>query len=161
SSAGPSLARVGRRLGRGQRHSGPARRWPVSEAENGTLAPPVRCPGSHGGPSHVTRLRAPRAAGAHHLSTKLSMRFFSLNRVYNFMRVAPFCALASLLVTIATVVALFYPGPKLGTDFVGGTEIEVAFNAPVEADKVRSALETIGLHDADVVEVRTGPSDGT
>jgi preprotein translocase subunit SecF len=88
------------------------------------------------------------------------MRFFSLNRVYNFMRMAPYCAAASLLVTIATVVALFYPGPKLGTDFVGGTEIEVAFNAPVPADKVRSALETIGLHDADVVEVRTGATGG-
>lgn len=88
------------------------------------------------------------------------MRFFSLNRVYNFMRIAPYCAALSLLVTLGTVVALFYPGPKLGTDFVGGTEIEVAFNAPVPAERVRSALETIGLHDADVVEVRTGPSSG-
>ncbi|HTV24476.1 MAG TPA: protein translocase subunit SecF [Polyangiaceae bacterium] len=88
------------------------------------------------------------------------MRFFSLNRVYNFMRAAPFCAVASLLVTIGTVVALFYPGPNLGTDFVGGTEIEVAFNGPVEADKVRGALETIGLHDSDVVEVRTGTNTG-
>lgn len=84
------------------------------------------------------------------------MRFFSLNQVYNFMRVAPLCALASLLVTVATVVAVFYPGPKLGTDFVGGTEIEVAFTGPVAADKVRSALEAIDLHDADVVAVRTG-----
>jgi preprotein translocase subunit SecF len=84
------------------------------------------------------------------------MRFFSLNRVFNFMRAAPYCAIASLLVTIATVVALFYPGPKLGTDFIGGTEIEVAFNAPVEAEKVRAALESIDLDDADVVEVRTG-----
>lgn len=84
------------------------------------------------------------------------MRFFSLNRVYNFMRVAPLCSMASLLVMVGTVVALFYPGPKLGTDFIGGTEIEVAFNAPVAADKVRAALETIGLKDADVVEVRTG-----
>ena len=84
------------------------------------------------------------------------MRFFSLNRVYNFMGIAPFCAVASVLVTIATVVALFYPGPNLGTDFIGGTEIEVAFNGPVEADKVRGALESIGLNDADVVEVRTG-----
>jgi preprotein translocase subunit SecF len=88
------------------------------------------------------------------------MRFFSLNRVYNFMKVAPFCAVLSLVITIGTVVALFYPGPKLGTDFVGGTEIEVAFNAPVEADKVRGALETIGLHDADVVEVRTAQTAG-
>ena len=47
------------------------------------------------------------------------MRFFSLNRVYNFMRVAPLCARASLLVKVATVVALFYPGPKLGTDNCG------------------------------------------
>ncbi len=90
------------------------------------------------------------------------MRFFSLNRVYNFMRVAPYCAVASLLVTLATVVALFIPGAmKLGTDFIGGTEIEVAFNAPVPADKVRTSLESIGLHDADVVEVRTGAQAGS
>lgn len=88
------------------------------------------------------------------------MRFFSLNRVYNFMRAAPFCAVASLLVTLGTVIALIYPGPKLGTDFVGGTEIEVAFNGPVEAEKVRSALEGIGLHDSDVVEVRAGANAG-
>ena len=36
------------------------------------------------------------------------MRFFSLNRVYNFMRAAPFCAVASLVVTLGTVIALFY-----------------------------------------------------
>jgi preprotein translocase subunit SecF len=88
------------------------------------------------------------------------MRFFSLNRVYRFMRVAPFCAAASLIVTVGTVIALFYPGPKLGTDFVGGTEIEVAFNAALPADKVRGALESIGLHDADVVEVHTGTGAG-
>jgi preprotein translocase subunit SecF len=88
------------------------------------------------------------------------MRFFSLNRVYNFMKIAPFCAVASLLITLGTVIALFYPGPNLGTDFVGGTEIEVAFNAPVEAEKVRGALESIGLKDADVVEVRTAQTAG-
>ena len=74
------------------------------------------------------------------------------------MRIAPYCAAASALFMLATLVALFYPGPKLGTDFVGGTEIEVAFNAPVPADKVRNALEAVGLHGADVVEVRTGTS---
>jgi preprotein translocase subunit SecF len=87
------------------------------------------------------------------------MRFFSLNRVYNFMGIAPYCAAASILVMAATLVALFYPGPKLGTDFVGGTEIEVAFKAAVPADTVRNALESVGLHDSDVVEVRTGTAD--
>jgi preprotein translocase subunit SecF len=76
------------------------------------------------------------------------------------MRVAPYCAALSLVVTLVTVFALFYPGPKLGTDFVGGTEIEVAFEKPVPADQVRGALEKIGLHDADVVEVRTGEEQG-
>jgi preprotein translocase subunit SecF len=87
------------------------------------------------------------------------MRFFSLNRVFNFMRVAPYCAVASLLITVGTVIALFYPGPNLGTDFIGGTEIEVAFNAPVAADKVRAALASIKLDDADVVAVRTGGNE--
>ena len=57
------------------------------------------------------------------------MRLFSLSKTYNFMRVAPYCSLASFLVVLATLVALFYPGPKLGTDFIGGTEIEVAFDS--------------------------------
>jgi preprotein translocase subunit SecF len=83
------------------------------------------------------------------------MRFFSLNQVYHFMRMAPYASAASALVVVATLVALFYPGPKLGTDFVGGTEIEVAFKAAVPAEKVRAALDEAGLGDADVVAVRT------
>src|SRR5262245_35541278 len=84
------------------------------------------------------------------------MRLFSLSRTYHFMRVAPYCAVLSLVVTIATVIGLFYPGPNLGTDFIGGTEIEVQFKAEVPAQRVREALEASGLRDVDVVEVRTG-----
>lgn len=84
------------------------------------------------------------------------MRLFSLSKTYNFMRVAPYCFVASLLINLVTFIALFYPGPKLGTDFIGGTEIEVAFKANVAASAVRDALETVGLKDADVVEVRMG-----
>ena len=82
------------------------------------------------------------------------MRFFTLDRVYHFMRVAPYAAVASLLVMLATVVGMFYPGPNLGTDFLGGTEIEVAFKGSVPVEKVRAGLDAVGLHDADVVEVR-------
>jgi len=84
------------------------------------------------------------------------MRLFTLSRVYPFMRIAPYCAIVSMLINLATIVALFYPGPKLGTDFVGGTEIEVAFKSEVAPDRVRGALESVGLHGADVVEVRSG-----
>lgn len=84
------------------------------------------------------------------------MRLFTLSRVYPFMRIAPYCAVVSMLINAATIIALFYPGPKLGTDFVGGTEIEVAFKQDVAADKVRDALDSVGLHETDVVEVRSG-----
>lgn len=83
------------------------------------------------------------------------MRIFTFNRVFGFMRLAPTCAALSAVAVLATLIGLFYPGPKLGTDFIGGTEIEVAFKQPVPADTVRSALDGAGLHDADVVEVRT------
>jgi len=81
------------------------------------------------------------------------MHIFTFKRVYGFMKVAPLCAILSLITTSSTLIALIYPGPKLGTDFIGGTEIEVAFKAPVAADKVRGALADVGLRDADVVEV--------
>jgi preprotein translocase subunit SecF len=84
------------------------------------------------------------------------MRLFTLSRVYPFMRIAPYCAIVSMLINAATIIALFYPGPKLGTDFVGGTEIEVAFKQEVAPDRVRDALESVGLHETDVVEVRSG-----
>jgi preprotein translocase subunit SecF len=84
------------------------------------------------------------------------MRLFTLSKTYHFMRVAPICAVISALAMVATLTALFYPGPKLGTDFIGGTEIEVRFKSQVSAAKIREALEMGGLKDADVVEVRSG-----
>src|SRR5947209_5837474 len=84
------------------------------------------------------------------------MRLFTLSKTYHFMRVAPICAVISALAMVATLTALFYPGPKLGTDFIGGTEIEVRFKSQVPAAKIREALEAGGLKDADVVEVRSG-----
>lgn len=81
------------------------------------------------------------------------MQLFPSHKTYRFMRVAPYCGAASLLLIIATVVALFYPGPKLGTDFAGGTEIEVAFSQPVTAEEIRQAARSTGLSTPDVVKV--------
>jgi preprotein translocase subunit SecF len=62
----------------------------------------------------------------------------------------------STLLTIISAVAMFFPGPKLGTDFVGGTEVEVAFTKPVDASKVRATVGAVGFHDPEVVEVSSG-----
>ena len=84
------------------------------------------------------------------------MRIFSFSRVFKFMRAAPYCAAVSLLVVIATVVALFVPGPVLGPDFVGGTEIEINFAKGVGSESIRKALEAEHFESADVIRVEEG-----
>lgn len=59
----------------------------------------------------------------------------------------------STLLTLISGIALFYPGPKLGTDFVGGTEVELAFTKTVDGGKVRQSVAAAGFHDPEVVEV--------
>ncbi len=59
----------------------------------------------------------------------------------------------SAIVMLATVVALFTPGLRLGTDFVGGTEIEVAFAQPVGVGDVREAVAAAGFESPDVVHI--------
>jgi preprotein translocase subunit SecF len=59
----------------------------------------------------------------------------------------------SFLLLLGSAVAFIYPGPKLGTDFKGGTELEVAFLQPTSAGDVRQAVEQTGFHDPEVVAV--------
>ena len=47
----------------------------------------------------------------------------------------------------------FYPGPNYGTDFKGGTEVEIAFGTPIDAGHVRSAVESAGFKGPDIVQV--------
>lgn len=81
------------------------------------------------------------------------MRLFQSGKVYNFMKVAPIVTTISALMVIATLVAMIYPGPNLGTDFVGGTEIEVAFKGEVTTEEVRQAITAAGMSQPDVVQV--------
>ena len=47
--------------------------------------------------------------------------------------------------SLASIVLVFYPGPNYGTDFKGGTEVEVAFTKPVDGGEVRTAVDEGGL----------------
>ncbi|MBR9982592.1 MAG: protein translocase subunit SecF [Desulfatitalea sp.] len=65
----------------------------------------------------------------------------------------------SLVVILASILSLvFHGGPKYGIDFAGGAEALVQFDAPVPSDRVKAALDTLGLNAA-VQEYDRGEMD--
>ena len=73
------------------------------------------------------------------------MEFFKPGRQFDFMRQRVFWIPLSVFLVLASTVLLFYPGPNYGTDFRGGTEVELAFVKPVDAAQIRAALEAGGF----------------
>ena len=74
------------------------------------------------------------------------MEFFKPGRVFDFMGQRAFWIPLSFILVIASTIFAFWPfpkvwpyGPNYGTDFKGGTEVEIAFLQPVDAAGVRSA----------------------
>ncbi len=81
------------------------------------------------------------------------MSWLKPGKDYDFMGLRRYFLGASLLLMVVSVVAFFKPGPRFGTDFVGGTELELAFKKPVTGGQVRSAVQKLGFKSPDVVEV--------
>src|SRR5260370_12088868 len=81
------------------------------------------------------------------------MEFFKPGRVFDFMGQRVFWIPLSFFLVIASTILCFYPGPNYGTDFRGGTEVEIAFAAPIDAAGVRSAGESAGVSTPRVVQV--------
>ena len=81
------------------------------------------------------------------------MAFWEFDKDIDFMGYRRYFVGASLVLALASLVAFFNPGPRFGTDFVGGTEIEVAFKTDVDAGAVRKAIEDAGFASPDVVAV--------
>jgi preprotein translocase subunit SecF len=81
------------------------------------------------------------------------MEFFKPGRVFDFMRVRVFWIPFSFIAVAISVVLCFFPGPNYGTDFRGGTEVEIAFTKPIDGAGVRAAVEAVGFQTPDVVQV--------
>jgi preprotein translocase subunit SecF len=81
------------------------------------------------------------------------MEFFKPGRVFDFMGVRWFWIPFSLIAVLVSTILCFVPGPNYGTDFRGGTEVEIAFNKPVTAATVRATVEAAGFQTPDVVQV--------
>jgi preprotein translocase subunit SecF len=88
------------------------------------------------------------------------MEFFKPGRVFDFMGQRLFWIPLSFILVILSTVFAFWPwpdvwphGPNYGTDFKGGTEVEIAFMKPVDAAGVRQGVEAAGFQTPDVVQV--------
>jgi preprotein translocase subunit SecF len=81
------------------------------------------------------------------------MRLFNSGRIYNFMGMRKIFIPLSLGFVLFSLGLLIFGKPNLGTDFVGGTEIELAFKGHLEAGEVRQAVEQVGFESPDVIKV--------
>jgi preprotein translocase subunit SecF len=81
------------------------------------------------------------------------MELIKPGRQFDFMRWRWHFIGASLFLLAVSVISFIKPGPRLGTDFKGGTEIEVAFKEGVTGGDVRAAVERSGFESPEVVSV--------
>jgi len=82
------------------------------------------------------------------------MEFFKPGVTYDFFRYRGPFIITSLGLTILSLISLFWPGPRFGIDFKGGTEVELAFKDNVTSSDLRSAILDLGFGSPDVLEVQ-------
>ena len=81
------------------------------------------------------------------------MEFFKPGILIDFMRHRRLLMTISFVACVLSIVGMFYPGPNYGTDFVGGTEIQVSFQGEVSSEELRRAVEGLGYDSVEVVSV--------
>jgi preprotein translocase subunit SecF len=81
------------------------------------------------------------------------MRLFKGDKVYDFMSVRKYWITLSLTLTFGSLALLLFGKPKLGTDFVGGTEVEIAFKKAVDPNQIRRGAEEAGFSTPTVIKV--------
>jgi preprotein translocase subunit SecF len=81
------------------------------------------------------------------------MEFIKPGTQFDFMGKRWYFIGLSAFLLLLSIVTFFKPGPKLGTDFKGGTEVVVAFLKPVDAGAIREAAVKSGFEAPDVVKV--------
>jgi len=78
------------------------------------------------------------------------MEFFKIRRSIPFMRHAKIFNIISLVTFLLAVVFLFTRGLHFSIEFTGGTVMEVTYPHAAEPEKIRTALNGIGLTDISV-----------
>jgi preprotein translocase subunit SecF len=81
------------------------------------------------------------------------MQLIPSGKIFDFMAQRRVLGTISFLMVAASIVALFEPGPRLGTDFKGGTELELNFHSDMTDDQIRNAVTASGFSSPDVIRV--------
>jgi preprotein translocase subunit SecF len=81
------------------------------------------------------------------------MEFFKPGRQFDFMGQRKFWITLSITLVVISTILCFFPGPNYGTDFRGGTEVEVGFTKPIESLELHKAIEASGFSTPDVIKV--------
>lgn len=87
---------------------------------------------------------------------------------FNFVSLAPFAAALSALAVLGSIASFATIGLNLGTDFKGGTLIEVVTPGPAPLTQLRASLSSMGVKDPEVqgfgspqsAELRFEPAPG-
>jgi preprotein translocase subunit SecF len=75
---------------------------------------------------------------------------------FNFVGLAPYAAVLSVLLVIASGVSVAVQQANFGVDFVGGTKMEVITPGAASLGQIRSLLTAMGANDAEVQGVGSG-----
>ena len=81
------------------------------------------------------------------------MRLFKSGKVYDFMSVRWYWIGLSLFITVGAAILLMLGKARLGTDFTGGTEVEIAFKTAVTPGELREAVIKSGFAAPGVIKV--------
>ena len=82
------------------------------------------------------------------------MEFFKATATIDFLKYRTKALVFSSVLIGATLISLFYPGPNLGVDFAGGTEVELQLRGNVSASELRQAVIDLGHDSPEIVAVQ-------
>lgn len=83
------------------------------------------------------------------------MELIKPGRYFDFMGQRKLWVTVSTVVFIASMVSLFIPGIQWGTDFKGGTEVEIAFKKDITPAQLRETVTKLGFGQPDVVRIES------
>src|ERR1700761_2726744 len=69
---------------------------------------------------------------------------------FNFVGLAPYAAVLSALLVIASFISIGMQQVNFGVDFVGGTKVAVVTPGPAPLGQIRNQLAALGADDAEV-----------
>lgn len=90
----------------------------------------------------------------------LKMMNLATNININFVRIRFICFFLSIIMVVASIFLLIQKNDTAyGIDFVGGQIQEYRFDEPIEVDKLREGLNSIGLNDAVIQQFNEEPEN--